>query len=85
MGLLCINNLRVLFPNAMMTPFSPFSCSDPRAACVLRDSYHDAAAAVALRGDGHAKKMKLPAIAWNKELTDKEKQLCNQIYYLNRR
>ncbi len=62
----------------MMTPCSPFSCSDPRAACVLRDSYIDAAAAVASGGAGHAKKMKRPAIAWDEELTDKEKLLCNQ-------
>ena len=50
---LCINDLWVLFLNAMMALCSPFSGSDPKAACALRESY--AAAAVASRGAGHAK------------------------------
>ena len=61
---------------AMMTPCSLFSGSDPRVECALRESY--AAAAVASRGAGHAKKMKSSALAWDEELGDKEKQLCCQ-------
>ena len=42
----------------------------------MRESY--AAAAVASRGAGHAKENERSALAWDEELRDKEKQLCDR-------